>query len=121
MYIGSFLYFRAWLKMAFASICFGSSNLSAKVYWKYLPLGHLLFLRCDDNRPLIFVCGLVLLPIYTGILLMSPILYIPNIPASRVRILSRLNSYHLFSTGIFHLSNIIRIISATSIKIMSFK
>lgn len=117
MYIGSFLYLRKWAKTAFTSICFGSSKAPANVHRKYLPLGHLLLLRCDNKRPRILVCELVLLPIYTGTLLASPISYVPVRPAESVSTFSRVNSYHLFSTGISYLLKITSIISDTLIKI----
>ena len=111
MYIGSFLYFRTWLRTAFTSICCGSSKAPANVQRKYFPFGHLLLRRCDNRRPLMLNLSLVLLPIYTGILLASPIIYMPIRPSEILRIFSRVNSYHLFSTGIINLQNFISIIS----------
>jgi len=75
----------------------------ANVHKKYLPLGHLLLRRCDNSRPFILVRALVLLPIYTGTLLISPITYIPMLSSLRADIFSFVNAYHVFSSGIDHL------------------
>lgn len=102
MYIGSFLYLRAWSFIASFSICFGSSNIPANLYLKRLALGYLLYLRlslrCAIKRPRMF--DLTLLPIYTGTLFVSPRKYMPNIPFGNALTLSRVNLYHLLSTGI---------------------
>gem|GEM_PF-1713856 len=112
MYTGSFLCFRTCRRTAPASIRFTSSYVSASTYRKHLPLGHLLFRTCASKRPLTL---LSLLPIYTEILLMSAIQYTPDIPLWSSRTFSRVSSYHLFSTGISHLQNIVKIISNLSI------
>ena len=98
IYMGNFLYLRTWLKIASDSICFGLSNALAMVYLKYLALGHLLFLLCANNLPRIF--DLSLLPIYTGILSLSPKKYMPNMSVRNSDTFSRLNTYHLLPTGI---------------------
>ena len=116
MYRGSFLYFRTCLRIACVSICFGLSSILARIYLKYLALGHLLILRCVINRPRIF--ELSLLPIYTGILSLSAKLYMPIKPLSNDKTSSRLNSYHLRSTGITYLLIVVNIIIA-ALKLLS--